>query len=374
MQTEKEPLQLVAQWILSSGIQSESGGFYAWYDLQDKSYPYLYSEITGYGITSLLYLYKTLKDKIFIEKAEQSAEWIIRYSLHPCGGIRTRLYQDDEKADKRYSFQGENIFSFDTGMVLYAMVNLYTQTKDERFLKISKMLAKFLLDKMQNKDGSLSAIYNARAREIVPPRDDKWSNQPGGFHAKVSLGLVELFKVTQDESYHNAAIRLCEYALSTQDNSGRFITDRQSRTTHIHPHCYAAEGLWYTGVSFGISKFIQSAKKATEWVYNFVSSDGINELYDPSSQRFNMFQRSDILAQVLRLGLIFSFKHKIEELREVLLGYQYHGKDAGQRGGFLFCKGNQHINSWCSMFAIQALALYKDKDLIPKETKIDLFI
>ena len=77
IRVEESHVDLAAKWIISSGIQSDEGGFYAWLDLQDKSYSYLYSEITGYGITSLLFLYKIYGEKATLDKAEQAANWII---------------------------------------------------------------------------------------------------------------------------------------------------------------------------------------------------------------------------------------------------------------------------------------------------------
>ena len=373
-QTEESLFDLAKQWLLHSGIQSNGGGFYAWYDLDNRKYSYLYSEITGYGISTLLFLYSICKDAEFIERARQAADWIISSSLYPCGGIKTRLYQNDNRADKTYSFSGQNIFSFDTGMVLYGMINLYKVTGDERFLDISNILAHFLLDNMQNKDGSLSPIFNLNAGTGFGPLNSKWSNQSGAFHAKVCLGLVELFMVTKIRKYRNAAIKLCEYALSIQEDSGRFVTNSMSGTTNLHPHCYAAEGLLYTGTSFNIASFIKSARKATQWAFKHITSRGVNELYDPSIGTFNQVQRSDVLAQVLRLGLIFSLDYKIDDLLSVLLEYQYLGEVASQKGGFLFNKDKQDANSWCSMFAIQALAFYQDRALISKDLKVNLLI
>lgn len=373
IKSKKDPIDLAAQWILKSGIQSDGGGFYAWYDLKAAAPSYLYSEITGYGITALLFLYRLLKEELFMEQAIKAGDWIIEYAMHPCGGVKTRLYNDDDKADKTYSFSGENIFSFDTGMVLYGMVNIYKQTKDKKFLDVSKRLAKFLTEKMQNIDGSLSPIYNAKTDKIIESYD-KWSNQRGGFHAKVSLGLVGLFELTRDKSYSDAAVKLCEYAVATQEDSGRFITDRITKTTHLHPHCYAAEGLLYTGAVLGIPSFIESSRRATEWAYKGVTSNGINELYDPATKAFNNFQRSDIIAQLLRLGLVFSVGDKTDCLKSVLLKYQYNGEKSHQNGGLLFSRKVAHINSWCTMFAIQALAFYSHRSLISEDMQIEFFI
>jgi rhamnogalacturonyl hydrolase YesR len=360
---KKDPVGLAADWLLNSGIQSEEGGFYSWYNLKDKSYAYLYSEITGYAITALVFLSKINRDSIFIKKAESAADWILRYAIHPCGGVKTRLYKNDDKADASYSFSGENIFSFDTGMVLYGMASLYNATGKEKFLGIAERLALFIIDKMQNKDGSLSAVYNAKTDELINTYD-KWSNQAAGFHAKACLGLVELFSITNNKRYSESAIRLCEYAFITQEGSGRFITDKAANTTHLHPHCYTAEGLLYTGALLNMPKFVKAAKKAAEWAFSCLSSDGINELYNPSDGSFNNLQRSDILAQVLRLGLLFSLNARTNDLMGVLSKYQYNGEDIEQRGGFLFSANEQHVNCWCTMFAVQALALYYDKGLI----------
>jgi len=361
METKKDPLDLATDWLLSSGIQSKAGGFHSWYDLEKKDHSYLYSEITGYGITALLFLSELLKDKKIIKKAEKAAEWIERIAIHPCGGVRTRLYKEDSRADAAYSFSGARIFSFDTGMVLYGLISLYKVTNKKRHLDIATKLGDFIIDKMQNSDGSLSPIYDANIEELIEPCD-KWSSQSGAFGAKVSMGITDLYRVTKKEKYKEASLKLCNHAISLQDKSGRFITDRLSGSTHVHPHSYAAEGLWYTGTCLDEDKFIRSARGATEWIFNHLASSGINELYSPIENSFNDFMRTDILAQSMRLGIIFSIKEKIEKLKDLLMGYQY--TSGGQRGGFLYSVDDKHLNSWCSMFALQALALYKNKSIL----------
>lgn len=371
---KKDPLDLAVRWLLNSGIQSPQGGFYAWYDLDKREHSFLYSEITGYAITTLLFLNSIFKENLYIEKAELAAGWIMEAALHRCGGVLTRFFKQDQAGDEAFSFSGENIYSFDSAVVLYGMANLYKVTKNERYLKASTTLASFLIEKMQNEDGSLRPVYNAKRDEIVSP-GTKWSNQPAGFLAKASMGLTDLSEITKDERYHDAAIRLCQHALTTQEDSGRFITEAQSKTTHLHAHCYAAEGLLYTGTSFGRSDFIESAKKATEWAMGHVDEKGINELYDPETGSFNELQRTDILAQVLRLGLIFSAdKDKQDALKQILLSYQHSDDHSIQKGGFFYGKGRSHLNAWCAMFSLQALSLLRSNELIPDSKRLDLFI
>lgn len=349
---------------MHSGIQSPEGGFYSWFDLPSRSYPYLYSEITGYGITALLFLETFFKNDALVAKAEKAAEWLAKEALHPCGGVLTRIYNDESAVDGSSPyFKRENIFFFDTGMALFGVASLYKRTANEDYLSLSRRLADFMLNKMLKEDGSAAPIYNTDSGRCIED-GDKWSNQPGAFHAKAAMGLFLLSEITGEKKYHDAALGLCEYALANQDASGRFITDKSSKTTHLHPHSYAAEGLWYAGTQCGVEKFREGSLKAAEWAIGKVTATGVNELYDPQTDRFNDFQRCDILAQVLRLGMIFSLKDKMGILRERLLSYQYEGGEQRQRGGFIYFKGEPHLNSWCSMFALQALALSDDRSFL----------
>ncbi|MCC6449945.1 MAG: hypothetical protein IT574_05230 [Candidatus Aureabacteria bacterium] len=360
-QAGERPLDLASRWVLESGIQSPCGGFHAWFDLGAGRYSFLYPEITGYGITALIFLSGLRRDRSIIERAMRAGEWILSAALHPCGGVRTRLYGEDETPDPFYSFSSGNIFSFDTAMVLYGMVHLAQATGDGRFLDASVAMGRFLTGTMQAGNGALLPLFNPKTGAAATLNDGKWSNQAGGFLAKASLGLIALSEATGDRSYRDAVVELCDHALTTQDPSGRFITDRASGTTHLHPHCYAAEGLLWAGTALDIPRYVDASRRATRWIFSLTAAGQINELYSPSTGRFNAVMRSDILAQALRLGTVFSCDGGLAALREELGAHQYRGVETVQRGGFLYTRGGQHVNSWCTMFALQALALaWKD--------------
>ena len=365
-------------WILNSGIQNVAtqveleGGFNAWFNLEAKSYPYLYTEITGYGITTLLFLNKILKKDIYIQNAKRAADWIIHNALHSCGGVRTRFYYKAIESDRMYSFESNNIFSFDTGMALYGMINLYRVTQDEKYFEASKRMAEFLIHHMQNDDGSLSAIFNPVSKKVFDSLD-KWSSQASGYHAKVAMGLTAYYKLTNQAAFKDAAVNVCEFALTTQDLTGRFITDKAARTTNVHAHCYTAEGLLFVGGHFEIDTFIQAARQATEWSLCKVSDVGISELYDASGDPLIPFQRSDIFAQVLRLASVFTIKEKREHLLTGLLSHHYSG-GGSQDGGFFYSKTGMDLNACCTMFALQALMLIQDEALVNPNKTVDYFV
>lgn len=366
-------MEAISNWIFNSGIQSKEGGFHAWFDLDKKEFSFLYPEITGYGITTLLFLNRIFSDTIFVESAKKAADWIINCAMHANGGIKTRLYKDNVTSDPSYSFKEENIYSFDTGIVLYGIANLYKITKENKYIDASIKIANFLIHKVQDKEGWFLPIYNGKSG-LTKERFDKWSNQRGSFHTKIALGLVCLYEITQNECYRNSVEKICRNALLKQDKSGRFITNYSDNTTHLHPHCYSIEGLLYTGVSLNIPEFIEASQNAVKWMFEQVHEHGLNEIYRPSTKDFNDLQRADILAQAMRLGLILNYREKIESFKNALLSYQYLGAESGQYGGFFYTKGSRHINSWCTMFSLQALAIDNDNSLVSESNSIDLLI
>ncbi|MFH1837577.1 MAG: glycoside hydrolase family 88 protein [Candidatus Omnitrophota bacterium] len=368
-----EEICMAKDWLLNSGIQNTDGknqrGFNAWFDLETAEYPYIYSEITGYGITTLLYL-KKFFDEEFSSRAISAADWLIDNAMDESGGVKTRYYHEAMDETDIYSFENGNLYAFDNGMVLYGMINLYKDSRDEKYLKISKKVASFMIDHMRKSDGFFYASYNPKTKE----REDssrKWSTQSGSYHAKLALGFTDLYEVTKEEMYKDVTISLCEKAIELQDVSGRFITSRADNSTHMHPHAYSAEGLLYTGIYFEENDLIDSAERAVKWSLDSQNPDGgIPKKHD--GQDFVNLYRTDILAQILRLGALLKslgrldeiYSSKLEKLRNSLLFFQYKENDR-QKGGFYYGftldgKKKEHINSWCSMFALQALIMYEE--------------
>ena len=372
-----EKINMNIDWMLNSGIQNISGkhtgGFNGWYDLDKKLYPFVYSEITGYGINALLFFNFLAHSLAFVQRAELAAKWIIDSAMHDCGGVRTRAYNIDP--DKMYSFEDNVLYVFDNGMVLSGLVNLYMATKKEEYLKAATNIGNFLL-LMQKNDGFFYAAYDAN-NDIKIDRQDKWSSQSGSYHTKLAIGLVDLYNATKDETFLNSALRICNVSLKLQEKNGRFITQQNEKSTHMHPHCYSAEGLIYTGSAIGENKFIQSAANAIKWALeNQLPNGGVPCKFIDG--KFITHERSDTLAQVLRLSIylksigLIEHDEKIESLKNRLLDFQK--MDGDNVGGFFYgteldgTKRN-HINSWCSMFALQSLSMYNH---FKKRSKIGL--
>lgn len=352
-------------WLLSSGIQNtdgdHKGGFNGWYDIDSKTYPFVYSEITGYGITTLLFANSIKHDPVLIQRAEMAADWIINKSLHDCGGARARAYNTEP--DHMYSFESNMLLIFDNGMILPGLVGLFNVTKNRKYLEAALTIGKFLIS-MQKQDGLFYATYDASNGKRLDTQD-KWSSQSGSYHAKLAIGLIDLYNTTKNETFKESALKICKASLAMQKD-GRFVTQQSEQSTHMHPHCYSAEGLLYAGLMLGENKFIESAKKATEWALDTqLPGGGVPCKFIDG--KFITHERSDTIAQVLRLALYFNSigmvesGKGIESLKARLLQFQKKGDE--HIGGFFYgteldgTKRN-HVNSWCSFFALQALYYY----------------
>lgn len=358
-------------WFLNSGIQNPSGtkvlddrdvsgGFNAWFNPISESFSYVYTEISGYAVTTLVYLYKEFKDEIFLERAKLTGNWLL--SIQDVSGAFPTAFYRDGKENKPNEF-----VTFDIGMVTNGMVNLYKETGDERYLNSAKKSADWLLKYIKH-DGSIAAMVDQSGN--IKDFDGTWSTQSGSFHSKLGIGLLNLFDCTKEEKYKKAAVGLCEHALTRQRKDGQFLTYGKQLGTNLHPHSYSAEGLFVVGKYLGNEIFLESAQRATKWAIKNTENGIVPRLKHDDSLNYN--ERVDILAQVFRLCKIFSLNDKgVDEVLHKIISYQSNAANIRQYGGFKFGKSSSgedlpHINAWVTMFAIQAILLSKrGKNLEP---------
>ena len=366
----EETIELAKSWLLYSGIQNESdnpkidGGFNSWYDPKKKIYPYIYSEITGYALTILSYLYHLQPEEILLKRSKKAASWLMNQAAHQSGAVKTRYYfgKTQDKAD--FSKQVGTLYTFDTGVVLFGICHLYQITKEKKYLDYAQKLTSFLLS-MRKPGGSFYAFFDPKKKKKVDV-PDKWSTQSGAFHAKLALGLLALFGLTKDKTYKEAAEGICDWALSLQKSDGRFVTFKDTSDTHLHPHCYAAEGLYYAGKFLGKDNYLQAAKKAAEWALSGqMKNGGIPSMFYQKSG-WGRWERTDELAQVLRIGVLSNgaTKEKLSKLVKRILTFQSKSKDKHLNGGMKYGyeegKKLSHVNPHCTVFTLQALLFYQD--------------
>lgn len=369
-----------SDWVLNSRIQSLDqqpdchGAFYAWVDEDAAEENFIYPEITGYGITALLYIDSLQNKKKLMQRACLAGDWVLNYGLHrDFGGVPPRNQFSPHKI----------LVTFDTGMVLCGLSHLFQRSKKPAYLKGARRMADFLIDHGQKGNGLFDACFDLVTQQWVDT-PEKWSTQSGSYHAKLSLGFLQLYHLTGSEKYRTATERICDASLKLQLPTGRFVTYRNDEgagpnagATHMHPHLYSAEGLLVAGMILDRPEYIDSAARAVQWSLEQQLSDGGVPCFVNSAGDCNVNQRSDTLAQVLRMGALchgvgglpVSCLSSLARLKLKLLSYQNRipnqpGKENGM-GGFYYGKEingirRNHVNFWCTVFALQGLVAYRN--------------
>jgi hypothetical protein len=382
------------EWLLHSGIRirngPKKGALYGWKNLNPPSYPFIYNEITGYAITSFLYIYSELGEPEALEAAKDSGNWIVKNIrsssssyLLPEGSIETHNF--NQKGDL-----SNQIYAFDNGMIIIGLVNLYKVINDTSLLKYAEKMAKSLIERFF--DGSkLIAVLDRLYRPITNSTnlndggdDIKWSTISGAYHCKLSLALLDLSVLTNNDMYSKVSNSLCEFAQKLQKADGRFVTNPNLETvTYLHPHLYACEGLIYAGVRQHNDSYFAAGLKGIRWAAKQINSltGGL-----PRMIGGKFIEQSDCMAQLLRLLILYYFrieesieepshnlKDVIEKLHFRLLDFYI--SEGADRGAIKYHISLDTACSWCTMFTMQALLLWNKRKEYQKIQKcIDYFI
>ena len=343
------------QWLLMSDIRvkdgEDQGALYGWKDLTNASLPFIYSEIVGYAITCFSWIYLETSNKQALTSAQEGSQWIqknIQQDLLPAGKIGN---------NKSFESKGNlhnQIYSFDNGMIITGLLNLYNSDSNSDHLKVASRIADGLIEKFWDGD-HMTALLNSSFNHTDYGKG-KWSTIPGPYHTKIAIGFLKLFNATGNQLYRDIARSLCDFGLKKQDPNGRFKTNIENDITFMHPHLYSCEGLLYAGIELMEEQYIESSLNGLGWAVKVMNE---NKCSLPRSTDENI-EQSDCIAQLLRLLIICRSKLKknqslnveaaIENLKKSLLNlYVSDGKDMG---GYRYQSSFNQVCTWyiCSHY------------------------
>jgi len=354
-------------WILESGIQNRSGGFHAWYDCEKESYSFVYPETTGYAISLLLQLYRMRKENILLEKVYASGDWLSRI-WNENGAIFCKCFDESETWDKSQ-------YTFDMGIIMSGLLNLYDATSDRRYLETSLEMADWLLS-FQDSDGSFSPGYDASGKEINFPH---WSQTKGCHHLKNALPLLKLYEITQNRKYVLSIEKLLKWGMRLWLNPGRFAAFQGAGETYAHAHCYAVEGLLFSSKlmdNVTNPSLLEHALYAAKWLSTIQNSDG--SIWNWHNSEKDKTKVCDALSQALRIWIVTKefankdeaakFSSSVEKGLNFLRRMQCLNGDKRSHGGVYYGEKSgekiPHVNTWTTFFATDvSLLLSNNKNV-----------
>jgi glycosyl hydrolase family 47 len=366
------------RWLLSSDIRirdgHNKGALYGWKNLNPPSFPFIYSEITGYAVTFFTWMASEFGNKQALRAAKEASGWISR-NMHS-----NLLFARPPAEKDQVNDLSDLFYSFDNSMIVIGILSLYKLTKKTSLLRLAEKMANAIIERFYDGeklvprcDNSFNAIKPEKESGII-----KWSTIPGAYHCKLSIGLLELSRLTKNKKYALISDSLCDYAKKLQKSDGKFITNPGSDIVYLHPHLYACEGLIFSGLTQSNASQYAAGLNGVKWAMKQICPD-TGGLYRDSGKV--SVEQSDCTAQLLRLLILCQGELErsinksklvsiIESLHIRLLDFYL---PAGQGEGAM----KYHLNeetacSWCTMFSAQALNLWKIKEA--DRTWIDQFI
>lgn len=191
LSTNSDHLKSAMDWLCRSQDATGCGGCSASYGFEHGWAP-PYPETTGYIISTFLRYSTYVKDKTYLERAIKMGEWEIDIQL-PSGAVRGGSGINDYP------------IVFNTGMVILGWTDLFKTTNDERFLRAAKRASDWLCMNIDN--------------------DGKWSrytynNIPHAYHSRVAWSLFEVYSLTSESMYREAALKNIKWVLSLRKENG----------------------------------------------------------------------------------------------------------------------------------------------------------
>lgn len=404
MKEEKRPdtytsvMKKGIDWLIESDIwikDPESpyyGAFCSFYDLRKKSYPLLYCEITAYAIKFLLNLYRLENNEKYLNMATASGDFLLKSQNSKHNSTCYGAFPYGYKIPAFMKIKA--YYSFDVGICMSALIDLYHICKDSKYLESSRKAGIWLIKNMQNEDGSFKSVsFEDDFQNTYHYPSSIAAIDRCCLHAKNAIGLLKLSEVGEFEFFGESAKKLLNWALQLQNPDGSFKVTADDNYIFTHYHCYCIEGLLYGFQMFQDNRFIQSALKGAQWLLSAQNRDGslfksykwASRAYLSSNEHYKTLKQFirpkdiGVTAQAVRIWIGLSKYNKKDDFsRAAEKGARFiqsmqckDDENLNSFGGFYsscyklfgFSKLSFQLYPWTTMFACQALHLLSDKEM-----------
>jgi len=378
-------LELASDWLTKSEIihgssaNSRYGPLKGGYLIDEKKYNFIYNEINGYGISCFVNLYRSTGNEEYLRHAKAVADYLFSTLSGEDGHVSTLAFVHsasfpEQKLNRRY-------FSFDNGMIVSGLLDLYEVTGDLKYYDHGKRCISWIIESLQQSDGAFHSYYNADTGEIWHGGEG-FINDRSAIHTKLSIPLLKVWKHSGNAAFLNSANTLMKWAKGLQAEDGAFWSDEYKKTVFTHYHCYAVEGFLYAYHVTRNEEYRSAALRGIDWLWGAQLRDGSmnykyksrHSILDGLKDRLIKRKTSDATAQAVRLWLLADTITGENNYREAAAkGVRFlermqlsNTDDKKTLGGLLYRRKQfmfigrmqAKLYSWCTQFAAQAFTMW----------------
>jgi hypothetical protein len=335
-------LEQAGRWFLSSGIQEANGGVARYYRADLAKNAPISAEITGYAVSTLVYLHGLTGDRRYLDAAIRAADYLAGVAW----SAASSTFPFEPESDRAYFF--------DVGISVRGLLAAWRATGDDRY-------------RTRARDGALSLAFDFLGdREFYPviglpekqplEYEPRWSRMPGCYQLKAALAWREIADTYNDEHAAGLFERALTAALQTHDSFLPGESDPEKVMDRLHAYCYFLEALLWVSDREEVRRSLAAGVANTGALLREISPG---------------FERSDVDAQLLRVRLAAHHLGALEldekaacEEVDRTVSFQIRGGQTAESGGFWFGRRKGRIapfaNPVSTGFAMQALALWQD--------------
>ena len=327
-------LASAGQWLLRSGIQDAQGGVARYYKFDSGNLP-VSTEITGYTISALSWLFRMTDDSEYLAGAERSAKFLIEKAWHPEYGL----------FPYELGYPLPASYFFDCGIIIRGLLALWRINHNQLLLDVATACA-YGMRQFRAADSRWSPIISLPHFEQAPYQN-KWSKEPGCFQLKSALAWAEVSELTSDDVLKSWFEEALAQALV---NDAEFLpgsADPSEIMNRLHAYCYYLEALLM--VPEHAMTLIAGIEKASMLLTEIAPT----------------FERSDVWAQLLRISVLANHNGLAgsKATAERVAAFQFTSGVSAILGGFGFGRRNgallPMVNPVSTAFAVQALAMFE---------------
>jgi len=367
-----ESFENVKNWLLNSNLaihdenDENCGGVFSFFDEQTNEFSFLYPEITGYFVSTLKFLNYVENDEKYSQYAKYSCDWLIQI-YEKYGSIIQGIKSNKPTSDLSYSF--------DSAICAKGLLDYYEISKDKHYLNYATKILSELRDEAIQADGSVIPFKNITTHELQAS-NEVWYKQKGCLHIKMAIPFFQINQYLDDDSFLTIGNSICKSLSNFQNSDGSIRLHSDSPTINLHTTCYALEGLVYGYAIAKNDEYLKNLESAVDWCLKQISKDNSISLWYNSKYKS---KASYPIAQLIRLLVLIDkihgdskYRYDAERLFNFLMTLQASNVSPQINGGFyeeiyksIFgWKKRLRINSWASMFALEAIYWYQNYNAI----------
>jgi hypothetical protein len=339
-----EILERASRWLLGSGVQEPSGGVARYYRTDLKQNLPVSTEITGYAVSTLLYLSAATRQRDYGTQALQAARFLTR---HAWNGLAMPFEIGSEPSLHTYFF--------DCGIVVSSLLAAWRATREMEFLAVAKALGNAMAADFASDRGDYHPILKLPGKQPLERDSSRWSRSTGCYQLKAAMGLWDLAEEIGDPRFREPYDRILDAALRSYGSFLPGDSDACKVVDRLHAFLYFLEGL---------------LPRAGEKRCAAALCDGIRRVARYRAETASEFERADVYAQLLRIRVYADWagarpldREAAEYEAATLAEFQADSEDPREDGGFYFGrkagKWLPSVNPVSTAFGLQALALWE---------------